>query len=72
MALTNYLAASILTTVVVLVAGNYGRVSTAIAAGLGLALWVAEVVWSGWWLRAYALGPAEWAWRKLASTPAKT
>jgi uncharacterized protein len=65
MALTNYLAASALVTLIVALAGIYGRFGIAVTGGIGVALWVLELAWSAWWLRRHRLGPAEWLWRSL-------
>jgi uncharacterized protein len=67
MALTNYLAVSMIFTIVVLITRTYSRVDVATASGAGVILWVMEVAWSRWWLRRHNLGPLEWIWRKLAN-----
>ena len=67
MALTNYLAHSLILTTVFYGygLGLYGSVPRAaqmlfVAAVVGLQLW-----WSPWWLARYRFGPAEWLWRSL-------
>ena len=66
MALTNYIAASLVTTVIVVISGSYGRVGVAAASLAGLALWLVQLAASHCWLRRYPLGPLEWVWRRLA------
>jgi uncharacterized protein len=65
MALTNYLAVSILVTSIVSFTGYYGRLTLAAAVGFGVLLWIAELAWSTWWLQEHRVGPAEWLWRTL-------
>ena len=65
MALTNYLAISAVTTLVVTLTGTYGRLGVASASALGVLLWLAEVAVSMWGLRRHRLGPAEWLWRSM-------
>lgn len=66
MALTNYLAVSIIITAVVLMTRTYGQVGGAAASLGGALLWTIEVAWSRSWLRRHDSGPFEWMWRKLA------
>ncbi len=65
MALTNYLAVSVLVTLIISSTGSYGRLGLAPALALGVVLWLMEVAWSSWWLRRHRVGPAEWLWRTL-------
>ena len=67
MAFTNYIAQSLIFGFVFY---GYGlglfgqlRVSTALA--FGIAVYVAQVVFSRWWLDRYRFGPLEWLWRSL-------
>jgi uncharacterized protein len=32
---------------------------------LGVAVYVAQLIFSHWWLRRYRFGPVEWLWRTL-------
>jgi uncharacterized protein len=45
--------------------GLFGRLGSAIAALLGLGVFVTQLVTSNWWLRRFRFGPAEWVWRSL-------
>ena len=59
MALSNYLAISMIVTLVVTLTGSYGRLGFASASVLGVLLWLIELLVSVWWLRHYRLGPVE-------------
>lgn len=65
MALTNYLAA----TVLFVTLGPLLRIDSlddgAAIAGLTLGILVVQAVWSSWWLGRFRYGPAEWLWRCL-------
>jgi uncharacterized protein len=67
MALTNYLTQSVLYLVLFTGAGLglLGSVGPTICLALSVAIFSAQVVVSGWWLRRYRFGPAEWMWRTL-------
>jgi uncharacterized protein len=67
MALTNYLAQSILCALIFygFGLGLYGRVTGYQLYGVVFAIWALELAWSGWWLRRYRIGPFEWVWRSL-------
>jgi uncharacterized protein len=67
MALTNYLAQSVLFSVLFygFGAGLYGRLGSAPASLIGIATFVAQMVFSHWWLTRYRFGPAEWLWRSI-------
>ena len=67
MALTNYLTHSVLYLLLFTGAGLglLGSVGPAICVALSVAIFSAQVVASGWWLRRYRFGPAEWLWRSL-------
>lgn len=45
--------------------GQFGRMSAAPALVLGLAVFMAQIALSRWWLRRYRFGPIEWLWRTL-------
>lgn len=67
MALTNYL---LQTLIALLLFNGVGlglglRVSAVQFEALALAVFVAQVVWSRWWLARFRFGPFEWAWRSL-------
>lgn len=67
MALTNYLAQSILCALIFygFGLGLYGRVTGYQLYGVVLAIWALELAWSSWWLARYQIGPFEWVWRSL-------
>ncbi|WP_265587269.1 DUF418 domain-containing protein [Sphingomicrobium arenosum] len=67
MALTNYLAQSVVQAVIFF---GYGlglinQLSLGWHVLLTLAIFAAQVVFSRWWLASHAFGPAEWLWRSL-------
>jgi uncharacterized protein len=67
MALTNYLAQSVVLSLLFYGygLGLYGRLGSAAGAGIGLALYAGQVAFSCAWLRRYRFGPVEWVWRSL-------
>ena len=67
MALTNYLAQSVVLSLLFYGygLGFYGRLGSAAAAGIGLSLYACQVGFSRAWLRRYRFGPVEWVWRSL-------
>ena len=68
MALTNYLLQSIVLGCIFYGYGFglFGRIGPAAAAGIGLAIYLAQVQLSRFWLRRFRFGPFEWLWRSLA------
>lgn len=67
MAFTNYLAQSLIFGVVFYGYGFglFGRLGASAALGFGVAVYIAQVVFSRWWLQRYNFGPVEWLWRSL-------
>jgi len=67
MALTNYLWQSIVMGLIFYGYGFglFGRVGPAVAALIGIGIYVAQLIFSVAWLRRYRFGPAEWLWRTL-------
>ena len=67
MALTNYLAHSIILTTVFYGygLGLYGSVPRIWQMAFVAAVVIAQLLWSKWWLERYRFGPVEWAWRSL-------
>ncbi|HKQ73693.1 MAG TPA: DUF418 domain-containing protein, partial [Blastocatellia bacterium] len=67
MTLSNYLAQSIIFSAFFygLGLGLFGKLGSAVAALLGLAVYAAQLITSDWWLARYRYGPAEWLWRSL-------
>lgn len=67
MALTGYLSQSILLGLIFYGygLGLFGRLGSAVAALIGIAIYLAQLIFSVAWLRRYRFGPAEWLWRSL-------
>jgi uncharacterized protein len=67
MALTNYLAQSVLCALLFygFGLGLYGRVTGFWLYAVVAGIWALELAWSGWWLARFRLGPAEWLWRSI-------
>lgn len=67
MALTNYLAQSLLCLLVFTGAGLawYGQLARHELYYVVAAIWVLQLIWSPLWLRHFRYGPAEWLWRSL-------
>jgi uncharacterized protein len=68
MPLTTYLGQSLVATFLFYGwgLGLGGRFGAAALLAIALAIYAAQVVISGWWLRRFRFGPAEWVWRALA------
>ncbi|MDB4941040.1 MAG: permease [Labilithrix sp.] len=45
--------------------GLFGRLAVAPACAMAVALYAAQLLASRWWLRRFAFGPFEWAWRSF-------
>ena len=45
--------------------GLFGRLGVTSALAIGIAVYIAQVFFSAWWLRRYRYGPVEWLWRTL-------
>jgi uncharacterized protein len=67
MALTNYLTESVVLGVIFYGYGFglFGRIGSALAALIGVALYLGQLFFSRFWLRHYRFGPVEWLWRSL-------
>ena len=67
MALTNYLAHSIICTTLFYGYGFglYGTINRTGLAAIVLAIWTFQLIVSPIWLRYFRFGPAEWLWRSL-------
>ncbi len=65
MALTNYIAQSLICTFIFYGhgLGLFGRVSAAGQVGIAVAIWALQLAWSPWWLQHFRFGPLEWLWR---------
>lgn len=65
MALTNYLAQSVLYVVVLSGLGLAGKVSYAWVVPGAVVFYTLQVLFSRAWLRRFRFGPVEWLWRSL-------
>ena len=67
MALTNYVTESVVLGVIFYGYGFglFGRMGSAPAALIGIALYTGQLFFSRMWLRHYRFGPVEWLWRSL-------
>ena len=66
MAITNYLAQSLICTLIFYGygLGFYGAGQAACVL-LAVIIWLVEVAWSVWWLKHFRFGPVEWLWRTI-------
>lgn len=72
MAFTNYIVQSLVMTAILYGGrgpGLYGRLDRPALALIVVVLWIAQVLWSRWWLERFAMGPLEWLWRRLYRGP---
>jgi uncharacterized protein len=67
MAFTNYLMQSVILGWIFYGygLGLFGRLSVTTAFAIALAIYVAQIAFSAWWLGRYRYGPIEWLWRSL-------
>ena len=67
MALTNYIAQSLLCTLIFYGygLGFFGEINAAAGLALALLIWLVQIPLSALWLRAFRFGPLEWLWRSL-------
>ena len=67
MALTNYLAQSVICLFIFTGAGLalYGELQRHELYYVVAAIWIVQLIWSPLWLKAFRFGPAEWPWRSL-------
>ncbi|MET0270858.1 MAG: DUF418 domain-containing protein [Sphingomonas sp.] len=68
MALSNYLGSTLIATTLFYGygAGLYGALSRAQLYWIVAPIWGLMLLWSAPWLRRFAYGPAEWAWRAMS------
>ncbi|MCY3548091.1 MAG: DUF418 domain-containing protein [Gemmatimonadetes bacterium] len=68
MALTNYIAQSVICTLIFYGhgLGLFERVGAPGRLGIVVGIWVLQLLWSPWWLARYRFGPLEWVWRSLS------
>ncbi len=67
MAFTNYIAQSAVMTVLFYGGRGpalYGQLDRPALAAIVLATWIAQVLWSRWWMARFSMGPLEWVWRR--------
>src|SRR6185312_13456954 len=65
MAFTNYIAESIILCWIFYGLGLFGKLGVTSALAIGIAVYIAQVPFSAWWLGRYRYGPVEWLWRTL-------
>ncbi len=69
MALTNYLTQSLVIGFVLFGIGPglalAGKIGTSAVTGIVVAFFALQILFSRWWLKNFAYGPAEWVWRAL-------
>jgi len=67
MAFTNYLAQSVILGWIFYGygLGLFGKTGVTSALAIAVAIYIAQVFFSAWWLGRYRYGPVEWLWRKL-------
>jgi uncharacterized protein len=65
LALTNYLAQSLIMTGIFYGLGLYGRVGLPMALLMCVAVAAAQLIWSPLYFRRFSQGPMEWLWRRL-------
>lgn len=67
LALSNYLGTSLVMCAIFYGwgLGRFAHVSLAALPLFVLGAWAGMLLWSAWWNRRFALGPAEWLWRSL-------
>ena len=69
MAFTNYIAQSVIMTVIFYGGrgfGLYGDVSRDMLFAIVAGVWVLQLIWSPPWLSRFKMGPLEWVWRRLS------
>jgi uncharacterized protein len=65
--LTNYLLQSLIATTLFYSygLGLFGQVGALLGLGLTVLIYAGQVLFSGWWVKRFIYGPAEWVWRSL-------
>ena len=72
MAFTNYLTQSLIMTAIFYGGrgpGLHGKVDRPGLALIVVAIWIAQILWSKWWMDRFTMGPLEWLWRRLYRGP---
>ena len=65
MAVTNYLAHSVICGIIFIGMGYFNRLERHELYYVVFAIWVVQLAWSPLWLRHFRFGPVEWLWRYL-------
>ena len=65
MAVTNYLAQSVICGIIFIGMGYFNRLERHELYYVVAAIWVVQLAWSPLWLRHFRFGPVEWLWRYL-------
>ncbi|MFD2630339.1 DUF418 domain-containing protein [Oceanobacillus kapialis] len=65
MALTNYIAQSLICFVLFYIVGLYSSITPASSMLIVVIIYSIQVVWSKWWLARFRFGPLEWLWRSV-------
>jgi len=67
MALSNYLLQSLVCTTIFYGygLGLFGSVGRAAGLGVAVVIYLAQLAFTGWWLKHFRFGPMEWMWRSL-------
>ncbi|UAL09674.1 DUF418 domain-containing protein [Caulobacter segnis] len=66
MAFTNYIAQSAVMTIAFYGGRGpalYGQLDRPALAAIVVATWIAQTLWSRWWMARFTMGPLEWVWR---------
>ena len=68
MALTNYIAQSVICSLIFYGhgLGMFERVGAPGRLGIVVGIWALQLLWSPWWLARFRFGPLEWFWRSLS------
>ncbi|WP_419859552.1 DUF418 domain-containing protein [Candidatus Palauibacter sp.] len=68
MALTNYIAQSVICSLIFYGhgLGMFERVGVPGRLGIVVGIWALQLLWSPWWLARFRFGPLEWLWRSLS------
>src|SRR5690606_27491446 len=65
MALTNYLAQTLISVGIFTGLGFFGTLNLGLGVILCLIIYPVQIMWSSYWLKHYRFGPCEWLWRSL-------
>lgn len=72
MAFSNYIAQSVIMTVIFYGGRGlnlHGEVDRPGLAAITVAVWIVQILWSRWWMDRFEMGPLEWVWRRLYRGP---